>query len=209
MGVSPRPLEPWLWKEERLSRCGPRAGCGRLVREAQVFSPSSQPWLQLRPGSVGLRAVLSVKAEGIMRMTGAPAELSDLPLPAHSSPSSWCPVLSRNPKWGLIFWPSLFSTGSSSYKHPWSVYSSLHSCHSSLEHDLPWPGHSPNPGQVSPTLPLQSVSVRSWPSPFEKPAGFLRHLEENQCLHDYQCLHYKPWHLYPSISSPSTIASTP
>lgn len=69
-----------------MSRCGPRAGSGRLGRKAQVFSPSIQPWLQLCPGSAGLRAVLSVKAEGTVRMTGAPAELSDFPLPAHSSP---------------------------------------------------------------------------------------------------------------------------
>lgn len=43
---------------------------------------------------------------------------------------------------------------------------------------------SPTLDKSPPTSPLQSVSVRSWPSPLEKPAEFLQHLEENQCLHD-------------------------
>ena len=43
---------------------------GRLGRESQGTSPSSQPRLQLCPGSGGLRAVLSVKAKGELRTAG-------------------------------------------------------------------------------------------------------------------------------------------
>lgn len=64
------------WVSRLLSLCSP--GCrkeeewagvgsgkaGRLWKEVKVFSPSSQLWLQLYPGSGGLQAVLSVKAEG-------------------------------------------------------------------------------------------------------------------------------------------------
>lgn len=79
----------------------------------------------------------------------------------------------------------LFSTGSSSYKHPRSVYSSPHSCHSSLEHGSPWPGHSPNPGQISPHLTL-TVCIRQITAfPIRKACRVLMALEENQCSHDY------------------------
>lgn len=46
---------------------------GSEGKEAQVSSPSSQLWLRLCPGSGGLQAVSSAKAEGVLRMAGGPA----------------------------------------------------------------------------------------------------------------------------------------
>lgn len=54
-----------------MSRAWAWEGLGRPGGESQALSPSSQPRLRLRPGLAGLRAVLSARAEGVVRITRA------------------------------------------------------------------------------------------------------------------------------------------
>lgn len=58
-------------EEGRVSRAWAWEGLGRPGRESQALSPSSQPRLRLHPGLAGLRAVLSARAEGVVKMAGA------------------------------------------------------------------------------------------------------------------------------------------